>query len=139
PPEVLIHLELEANPSRGIPADLLRYNVLLGHGHDHPVHTVLLLLRPKANATDLTGTYTRAGADGRGYLEFRYGVVRVWQEPIAPLLAGGPGTAPLAMLTDEAAADLPGAFARFVDRLRRPDVDDKLVDDLLGSTYVLCG
>jgi predicted transposase YdaD len=139
PPEVRIHLELEANSRLGIPADLLRYSVLLGHGHDHPVHTVLLLLRPKANATDMTGTYTRAGAGGRPYLEFRYTVVRLWEEPIRPLQEGGPGTPPLALLTDEAAADLDAAFARFAERLRRPDVDGRLVKELLGSTYVLSG
>ena len=58
PPAALIHLELEANPRRGIPADLLRYNVLVGHGHTDPVHTVMLLLCPKANATDLTGVFS---------------------------------------------------------------------------------
>src|SRR4051812_19551895 len=70
PPAALIHLELEANPRRGIPGDLLRYNVLVGHGRDEPTHTVLLLLRPKANATDMTGVFSRPG------LEFRYTVVR---------------------------------------------------------------
>jgi predicted transposase YdaD len=96
-------------------------------------------LRPKASATDMTGTYTRAGADGRAYLEFRYTVVRLWEESLDALLAGGPGTAPLALLTDEAAADLDTAFARFADRLRRPDVDGRLVKELLGSTFVLSG
>jgi len=139
PPEVRIHLELEANPRLGIPADLLRYNVLLGHGHTHPVHSVLLLLRPKANATDMTGTYTRTGANGESYLEFRYTVVRLWLEPFAQLLEGSPGTAPLAMLTDEAAANYPAAMARFAERLHRPDVDGKLAKELLGSTFVLCG
>ncbi len=139
PPAALLHVELEANPRRGIPGDLLRYNVLVGHGHDTPVHSVLLLLRPKANAADLTGRHARPGADGRPVVEFRYAVVRVWKESVAGLLAGGPTTAPLALLTDEAAADLDAAFARFVARLRRPDVDGKLADDLLGSTYVLGG
>ena len=139
PPEVRIHLELEANPRLGIPADLLRYNTLLGHGHTHPVHSVLLLLRPKANATDMTGTYTRTGANGEAYLEFRYTVVRLWQEAFAPLLEGSPGTAPLAMLTDEAAANYPAAMAQFAERLHRPDVDGKLAKELLGSTFVLCG
>ncbi len=139
PPEARIHLELEANSRLGIPADLLRYSVLLGHGHDHPVHTVLLLLRPKANASDMTGTYNRTGSDGRPYLEFRYTVVRLWEEPLIPLLEGGPGTAPLALLTDEATADLDSAFDRFTDRLHRPDVDGRLMNELLGSTFVLSG
>ena len=133
PPASLIQLELEANPRRGIPADLLRYNVLVGHGRDEPVYSVLLLLRPKANASDMTGVYRRPNH------EFRYTVVRLWQESVDSLLAGGPTTAPLAMLTDEAANDLPGAFARFTRRLQQPDVDGKLAEDLLGSTFVLCG
>jgi hypothetical protein len=81
----------------------------------------------------LTGVYRRAG------LEFRYTVVRVWQEPVETLLDGGPTTLPLAMLTDTAAADLPGVFDRVVDQLRRSDVPGKLADEVLGSTYVLCG
>ena len=75
----------------------------------------------------------------RPCLEFRYTVVRVWDEPIAALLAGGPTTAPLAMLTDEAATDLPAAFDRLVARLRQPGVGDNVVGDVLGSTFVLCG
>lgn len=133
PPAALIHLELEANPRLGIPADLLRYNVLVGHGRDEPIHSIILLLRPKANASDLTGIYRRAN------LEFRYKVVRLWLESVESLLAGGPTTAPLAMLTDEAARDLPSAFTKFADRLRRADVDVKLAKELYGSTFVLCG
>jgi hypothetical protein len=66
-------------------------------------------------------------------------VVRLWLESADALLAGGPTTAPLAMLTDEAASDLDGVFERFAHRLRQPDVDGKLAKDLFGSTYVLCG
>ena len=113
PPPAMIHLEMEAKSSLGMPARLLRYNVLLGHTRDEPVHSVVLLLRPEANASDLTGLYTRLGADGQAYHEFRYRVVRLWEEPITPLLAGGPGTAPLALLTNEATTDLPGAVTRF--------------------------
>ena len=43
----LLHLELEANPRLGIPAELHRYNTLIDHRHDLPVETVLILLRPK--------------------------------------------------------------------------------------------
>ncbi len=139
PPAALIHLELEADSRLGVPARLLRYNVLLGYAHpDEPVHSILLLLRPKANASDLTGVYTRAGADGRVYHEFRYTIVRVWEEHLARFLSGGPGTAPLALLTDEATADLPGSLTRFRDRLQQPDVDRKLAEELLGSAFVLC-
>lgn len=139
PPPAVIHVELEADSRPGVPARLLRYNVLLGHNRPEPVHTLLVLLRPEANASDITGVYTRAGHDGRAYMEFRYTVVRVWRESVEGLLAGGPGLAPLALVTDEAVADLPGTVARFAGRLRRPDVPGKVIEDLVGTGFVLSG
>ncbi|MGL6095091.1 MAG: hypothetical protein ACRC7O_04725, partial [Fimbriiglobus sp.] len=46
------------------PAELVRYNVFARGVTDLPVHSVLVLLRPKANATDLTGRLQWHGADG---------------------------------------------------------------------------
>lgn len=134
PPPTLIHLELQADSRLGLPLRLLRYNVLLAHDHpDADVRSVAVLLRPRANASDLTGVYASRA------IEFRYAVVRVWEESFDALLGSGPGTAPLAMLTDEAAADLPAALGRFRDRLRGPDVGPTLAGELLGATFVLCG
>ncbi|MBY0514258.1 MAG: hypothetical protein K2P78_10150, partial [Gemmataceae bacterium] len=139
PSPAVIHLELESSGRLGIPAELLRYNVAAWGATGLPVHSVLVLLRPKANATDLTGAFALAGADGGPYLTFRYAVVRVWRESVGGLLAAGPGVAPLALLTDEAAADLPAAFARFRDRLRAGPLPGNLEQVLIGSTFVLCG
>lgn len=143
PPPAVIHLEFESSSRTGVPARLLRYNVLLGHprpgAEAEPVHTVVVLLRREANASDLTGHYARAGHDGVPYLEFRYTVVRLWEESMGRLLAGGPALAPLALATDESAADLPAAVARFADRLRRPDVPGNVVGDLAGYGLVLAG
>jgi hypothetical protein len=94
----VLHLELESTSRLGIPRELLRYNAFAHHLTDLPVESLLVLLRPKANAGDQTGEY---------------------------LLAAGPGVAPLALLTNEAAADLPAAFARFRDSLRAASVPDK--------------
>jgi hypothetical protein len=134
-----LHLELESTGRLGVPDELLRYNVAARAAVRLPVHSVLLVLRPKANATDQTGTLDVAGAGGRPYLTFRYAVVRVWQESVAALLAAGPGLAPLALLTNEADADLPTAFVRTQDRLRPPHVPGKVAEDLLGSARILCG
>ena len=96
PPAGLLHLELESTGRRGIPEELLRYNVLArAAAGGLPVHSFLMLLRPKATAADLTGELVLAGADGRPYLSFRYTVIRVWQERAADLLAAGVGLAPL--------------------------------------------
>jgi hypothetical protein len=134
-----IHLELESSGRLGIPDELLRYNVSARAVVGLPVHSVLVLLRPKATATDLTGQLDVLGADRAPYLTFRYRVVRVWQESLEALLAAGPGIAPLSLLTNEAAADLPTAFERFQDALRKDALPNNVERGLIGSTFVLCG
>lgn len=114
----VLHLELESTGRLGIPGELLRYNVAAWGATGLPVHSVLVLLRPKATATDLTGRFEVDGADGRPYLGFGYTVVRVWQESVADLLSAGVGIAPLALLTNEADANLDAAFDRFARRLK---------------------
>jgi hypothetical protein len=98
-----------------------------------------MLLRLNANATDLTGYHEELGADNVPYLTFRYAVVRIWEESIEHLLSAGAGLAPLALLTNEAAADLPCAFDRVRKRLHAGDVLDTVEHKLLGAAYVLCG
>lgn len=135
----VLHLELESTGRLGIPRELLRYNAFTHHLTELPVFSVLVLLRPKATASDLTGQYVFAGTNGEELIRFRYTVIRVWQESVADLLEAGPGIAPLALLTNEASTDLPTAFARFQDQLRATEMPSHVEQSLLGSTYVLCG
>jgi hypothetical protein len=135
----VLHLELESTGHLGIPGELLRYNVAAWGVTKHPVHSILMLLRPKANASDLTGNYELLGADHQPYLSFRYTVLRIWEKSVDSLLAAGSGVAPLALLTNEAAANLPGAFHRLRERLRADGVPDSVERGVLGSAYVLCG
>jgi hypothetical protein len=139
PTPAVLHLELESTGKLGRPAQLLRYNVAAWGTTGLPVHSVLIVLRPKANASDLTGEYEVLAANGQPYLTFRYTVVRLWQESVESLLNAGPGIAPLALLTDEAEANLPAAFIRFKDRLRSDKVPDNVERVLLGSVFILCG
>jgi len=134
-----IHLELESTGRLGIPFELLRYNIAAHAVTSLPIHSVLVLLRPKANASDQVGNFEMPGADGRAYLTFRYTVVRIWEESVEGLLAAGLGFAPLTLLTNEAAADLPRAFERLLDRLKTSAVPGPIAKDLLGSTFWLGG
>jgi predicted transposase YdaD len=96
--EALLHLDFQSGPDPTLPRRVLLYNVLL---HDHyglPVHSVVVLLRPRADRGDLTGALTYAARPGRGRLEFTFQVVRLWQVPAERLLASGLGTLPLAAL-----------------------------------------
>jgi len=135
-----LHLEFEVSGRLGIPDRLLRYNVaaraMVGL---IPVHSVIVLLRPEANATDVTGLLEVLGADGGPYLTFRYTVVRLWQESAKTLLAAGPSLAPLALLTNEAAADPAVAVDRFAERLRADPATGTLKQELVPLSYVLCG
>ena len=139
PTPVAIHLELESNGRLGMPSELLTYNVAARTAISLPVHSVLVLLRPKANATDLSGLLELHGADGNPYLTFRYTVIRVWQESVAGLLDAGFGLSPLALLTNEAANDPPAAFGRFGERLPPVGSPDNLRHRVLSAAYFLGG
>lgn len=134
----IVHLEMQSSSRLGIPRDLLRYNAILHHDTELPVHSTLMLLRKAARASDQTGVYEVRAASGRRICTFEYTVVSVWQESVDSFLAV-PGLSPLALLTDEAAADLPEAFERFRQTLREPSVPDTVVPTLLTVSYSLCG
>lgn len=139
PPASILHLELEANPRTGIPRELMRYNTLVDHQHDLPVSTILVLLRPKALASDQTGIYERFAHDGSRIAEFRYRIEKVWERSVDFWLGAGVGLAPLAMATDESNADMESALDRFRANLKATGIEGTLAKDLVSSTYFLCG
>ena len=138
-PPAALHLELEANPRLGIPRELMRYNTLIDHQFALPVETVLVLMRPKARATDQTGVYVRRGAGGNVIAEFRYHVERVWERSLDHWLAAGVGLAPLALLTDEASTDLAAAVDRLEACVTAPGVAPAVAQSVVSSSYILCG
>jgi len=139
PVPAVIHLEFEVSGHLGRPADLLRYNVLAHCQTGLPVHSVILLLRPRANSSDLTGEFELTGADGRPYLNFRYGVLRVWREPVDALLKAGLGLAPLVLLTDESARDPTGTVDRVETELRQAGAGGNVAVSVFNSLLLLGG
>ncbi|MBO0698369.1 MAG: hypothetical protein J2P46_08250 [Zavarzinella sp.] len=119
----LLHLELESAWAGDAPDQLLLYSVLAEHRYGGPVYTVVILLRPEANATAVTGDLIRSGRTGE-YLRFRYAVIRLWELPSAELFNGPVGILPLALLTNDAQPNLPDLIPRAIDR----------VDEELGAT-----
>jgi predicted transposase YdaD len=119
------------------------YNALLHERYGLPVHSVVVLLRPRADRGDLNGTVKYAVRPERGRLDFAFEVVRLWQVPVERLLASGLGTLPLAPLgqmpegrtLDEA---LQAVVARLVQRIETETetVQERL---LLTASYVLMG
>ncbi len=100
----LVHVESQAGYDSRMPQRLLRYNALLDERHDCPVASILVLLRPEADGPAITGSLHRTLSAAPDYLDFRYGVVRMWDEPVDRILAGGLATLPLAPLAKSAPA-----------------------------------
>ncbi len=134
----LLHLELQASRDPELPRRLLRYNVLLYGRHGLPVHSAVVLLRPEADDPGLTGIVSYQAPHGRGGLEFRYQVLRVWKRPAETFLAGGLGTIPLAPLSDVPTATLPGVIHRMDERLMREAAPADAAK-LWAATYILMG
>jgi hypothetical protein len=137
PVPAILHVEFESSSHLGLPVRLLKYNVQVYDGL--PVHSVVVLLRPEANASDLTGELVLTGADGVPYQTFKYRVVRLWHESMATLLAAGPAVAPLAVLTNEAVADPAAAFDRVHAHLLAAGLPVILVRDLVVSAFLFAG
>ena len=62
-----------------------------------PVHSIVVLLRPKARHRHLDGSVRYQARPGRGKMDFGFEVVEPWRKPVTELLAGELGTAPLAV------------------------------------------
>src|SRR3954467_5184310 len=62
----LLHLDFQSGPDPRHSRRLLVYNVLLYDEYELPVHTVVVLLRPRANRSDLTGRVVYEARPGRG-------------------------------------------------------------------------
>src|SRR4051812_45786603 len=117
---------------------MLKYNVLLYERFQVPVISVALLLRPEANASNLTGTLEVAHPDDTIYLRFAYRVIRLWQEPPESILAAGVGTFPLLALTDVAAERLP-ALVQTVNTRVKAELPAAEAKTLWTSFYLLMG
>lgn len=134
----LMHVELQAGRDPHVDRRALKYNVLAYDRHDLPVDTVIVLLRPEADAPNLTGRLVYQPAHGKSSLVFEYQVLRLWQRPVETVLAGGLGTLPLAPLCNVPQQELPRVLRRMAERVRQEASPDEAAV-LWTSTYVLMG
>jgi predicted transposase YdaD len=138
-PGSIMHFDFQAGPDTTLPRRTHGYNALLEDRHDLMVRSVVVLLRPEANLSTITGTYERCfPGEVTPYLTFHYQVIRVWQLPVGPLLTGGLGTLPLAPISAVSVAEVPGVIARMNERLRDERAPGQK-ERLWTATYVLMG
>jgi hypothetical protein len=133
----ILHLELQTGRDAGLLNRLLSYQALLRHRHGVPVATALLLMRVQADAPELTGELRLAAPVGREW-NFRYEVVRLWQQPHAAFLNGPPVLLPLAPLADVDEAAPPGVVSQMKRRLDA-EVPKPLAHKLWESASILMG
>ncbi len=137
-PPWLMHLELQSSRDPAVPVNLHVYNALLERRHGLPVQTVLVLLRQKADAPELTGELQRSFPGEPPYLVFRYRVVRVWKLPPATLLQYG-GLVPLAPLGAVTEPELPALIQQMDQRIRQEARTLEEVGTLWTAADVLMG
>jgi hypothetical protein len=141
----LLHIDLQASWEGSLDRRALKYNVLAHDRHELPVHSALVLLRPEADATSLTGIYRYQPSHGGSEVVFHYQVVRLWQEPVERFLGGGPGVLPLAPGTTRreggcavAREALPGVIRQMEVRIEA-EAPPGARATLWTSTYILLG
>jgi predicted transposase YdaD len=137
-PDWIMHIEFQSGPDQSLTRRTRVYNALLEDRHELLVRSVIVLLSPSANLSNLTGTYERRFAGERPYLRFTYQVIRVWQLPVETILSGSLGTLPLAPISAVTRPEVPAVIERMKDRFRQSGRPSQ-VKDLWTATYILLG
>jgi predicted transposase YdaD len=139
PAPYIAHLEFQAGPDPDIDRRVLLYNVLLRWRHNLPVRSIVLLLQPKAMTPHLAGGVTDVDAPD-WLLEFRFRIIRVWEQPTALFMSGPIGTLPLAPVTLQAGSEqtLAGVLERIAERVRR-EAGINEARELWAATLFLSG
>jgi predicted transposase YdaD len=134
----LAHLEVQTTHDPVLPRRMLQYHVLLLHRHDKPVVSTVILLRPEADGTEMSGRFEQAGPHCAVTVTFNFGVVRIWERPVEEFLAGPLGTLPLAPVSAVARDRLPAVIRQMDERVRR-EASPNEAGEFWASTLLLMG
>jgi predicted transposase YdaD len=137
----LLHLEVESSAALGMAERLLHYNVNAVDYHSLPVWSLVLLLRPSSNPSDLqiqNGRYERSVLKEVS-TTFKFTTIRAWTLDFETLLGSGRGLLPLAMLTNDSMTDTAGHLARVQQQLRDESASSKMYGDDISALYFVMG
>lgn len=141
PLKEIIDINFQSGPDPEIAARCLLYSAALHFRFAAPVRTILLLLRPKADAAGISGRL--AYASGAGGVEFRYEVMRMWEQSSDAFLHSGISVLPLATLCrlpDD--RSLPTAMREIVQEIERRlerECDQSRAARLMTAAFVMAG
>ncbi len=134
----LWNLEFQAGRDLGLATRLHFYSTLLHHHHKLPVRTSLILLREAADGPELTGIHEMRYPGGEVYDWFRYDVVKLWEQPVEPILAAGLTVLPLAPVAQVERDEVPNVLAAIAERFERETTRDR-AETLWNATGFLMG
>ncbi len=138
-PEYMLHLDFEAGHFRSeLPLRLRLYNSVFEYRHRRVVLSVPVLLAPQTDSPQWNGLLQRGLPNEAPFSTLCYKVIRVWQLPVEPLLAGGAGTLALAPISAVSEGDVRRVIRRMKERLSGPKAPRRAAD-VLAAAYVLLG
>lgn len=141
PIQEIADINFQSGPDSSLAARLLLYNSALHLRYGVPVRSLAILLRPKADAGNLDGKL--AYASGGTQVEFKFDVVRMWQQPVEPFLHGGSGLLPLATLCqmpeDKPLPEALREVVREIDRRLAAAKDHARAVRLMTAAFILTG
>jgi predicted transposase YdaD len=132
------HVELQAGRDTELPDRVHGYSTLLRRSHKMPVHTTIVLLRPAADGSELTGTHELRDRHGDVYDWFRYDVVRLWRQLVQEILAAGLAVLPLAPVADVPAEKIPEVLVAISERMTTESSPDQAAT-IWAATKILLG
>ncbi len=137
--DYVLHPELQSSHDATLPRRTWWANAVYHHRTQLPVLSTVILLRPQADGSDMTGQYrVQLPMRPKPYGLFEYDVLRLWQVPVEELLAGGIGVLPVATLADDASGRLPDVLRRIDERLKA-EAKPAEAEKLRAATTVLMG
>jgi len=141
PLQEIVDLNFQSGPDATVAARLHLYNAAFHLRYQVPVRSMAILLRPKADAPDLTGKL--AYVCGGKRVEFHYDLVRMWKETVEPFLYGGLGLLPLATLCrmpeDRPLPEALRQVVREIDRRLLQETDHAQAVRLMTAAFILTG
>ncbi len=141
PLQEIADLNFQSGPDADVARRCHLYSAALNFRFGVPVRTILILLRPKADSDGIDGKLSYAS--GNSGVDFRYDVVRMWQQPVETFLRGGVSLLPLAPLcqlpTDQPITDAMRDVVREIDRRLAAECNPAQAARLMTAAFILTG
>jgi hypothetical protein len=131
-------IALQAGRDLDLLVRLHLYSALLHAHHKLPVRTTLVLLRRAAFGPELTGYQELRYPSGEIYDWFRYDVLKVWEQPVEPILAAGLTVLPLAPVARVEREQVPDVLMAMSERMKQDATLDQ-ARTLWTATAILMG